>query len=399
MRKYRKMTATTSRNMYLKKSIAGSRRRAKIFGMLYLLGAVALAVAACMPLLVHELAMVGVANCWNVLKHFFVNLLAGNPLVVDEVLNTYTLDTYEGLCITINAFLYAIMLVAVMVNALKALGKLGWLFNKKGTKEYGFNRNAYAMEDMGRAFSGSFAWILITYLIIGLICGGFATLINTMMLIVIAAGVVIHLVCGFFGAKVRYYDLENGQIVEQKRVFGRFSCLLRNVFQLVAVAAIVYLLNFEALSHEIGVFLQSGEEAKMIMFVFLLQMVAVLALFVLIKHATAMTEYSIEGVYGSGMKNFRIFTFIVFLVMAAGAALCAMQSLATDEYLPLVLVAVVALVSFIIEIIMRKYPRLPEDLEEKKLCKGEGEFSFDTLSRLQQEMEQNSRPQHPTVII
>ncbi len=377
MKKYRNHTATTSRNLYLKKNIARSRRRAKLVGLLYLVGVIAMAALACLPLLTHELAPIGVTEFYKV----FLSL---------------DLSTATGITKTVNCALYAIILLVAVINALRGLGKLGWLFKKKGNKEHGFNRNAYAMEDLGRLFSASFVCLLINYVLIGVLCGGFIDIAATMMYIALAVGVVIHLLCGFIGAKVRYYDLENGQIVEQKRLVGRFACLVRNVLQIVVVLAIIYFLDFAGLGEVVATLLGDGE-SQMSVLVFGLQMLIVLSSFVLIKHAMSLTEYSMEGVYGSGMKNFRIFVFLAFIGAAGAFALCTMNKLETGN---LLYIAIVCLVSFIIELVMRKYPRLPETMEELKNMKGEGEFSFDTLARIQQEKEQVAiKTQQPTVII
>ncbi len=370
MKHYKRHNATTARTMYLKKNIARSRRRAKLVGLLYLVGVIALAALACLPLLNHELAPIGVMEFYKVF------------LALD-------LKSAEGLTKTINCALYAVMLLSAVINAIRGLCKLGWLFKKKGNKAYGFNRNVYAMEDLGTLFSASFAWILCVYVAIALLCGNFLNSINTMMYIALAVGVVIHLLCGFIGAKARYYDLENGQIVEQKRLVGRFACLVRNVLQIVVIAAIIYFLDFKFLGEKVALALgENGVNALMgdaAFLPFALQMVVVLSLFVLIKHATNTTEYSMEGIYGSGMKNFRIFVFLAFIGAAGAFALCTMNKLETGN---LLYIAIVCLVSFIIELVMRKYPRLPETMEELKNMKGEGEFSFDTLSRIQQQAEQ-----------
>ncbi len=376
MKRYARHNATTARTMYLRKNIARSRRRATLVGLLYLVGAIVMAAAACLPLLGSDYALV------PELTTFYTTLFAFN---------------FEGAANIVSfaiCALYALLLLVVVVNVFKALGKLGWLFKTKGSREYGFNRNAYAMEDMSRAFSGSFSWLVITYVLIGLLAG-LNPLSQMIMLVIVAAGAVIRLACGFFGAKVRYYDLENGQIVEQKRLVGRFACLLRNVFQFAAVVAILYLLDFAALNVEVLALLGEGESA-MIPLVFFAEVAVILCSFVLITHAAAATEYSMEGIYGSGMKNFRVFAFFAFLAAAAGTAICMMQSVEAGS---LMYVAIVAFVSFVIEIIMRKYPRLPEDVEAGRFG-GEPEFSFDTFSRLQQSQEQNyARPQQPMTYI
>ncbi len=394
MRHNKKHNATTARNLYLKKSIAGTRRRAKFAGILYLLGIIALTAVACLPLMAHENALIGVTEFYK----GFMDL---------------DLKSNAGIAKLANSVLYTILLIVVVVNLIKAFNKLGWLCKKTGTKEYGFNRNVYAMSDMGAYFSSDFACILMIYVLIGVFCGGFVDLINMMMLIAVAVGVVIHLLAGFIGAKARYYDLENGRIVEQKRLVGRFACLMRNVLQIAVIAGIVYFLDFAWLNEKLFVLFNNGDFANGIsaltgdmgtLIVFATLMVAIVCLFVLIKHATATTEYSMEGIYGSGMKNFRVFAFILFLVAAVATAMIMVMKVEGIEQNNVIFVTVIAFAAFIIEVLLRKYPRLPEDIEDAKWNKqsayDENEFTFEALARMEQTLDVNNhKDRRPTSII
>ncbi len=386
MRKYRRSHTLTKTGVYMKKRIAATRRRAKFVGTLYLLGTIIMAAIACLPLLVHQLAPVGAIATTT---PFYSTLL------------TFDLSTTESMIKFVNSALYAVLLLAVVINALKALSRIGWLMKKSGNQTYGFNRNVYAMDDLSRYFSGSVAAIINTYLLIGVLCGEFA--INTMMLIAIAVGVVLHLLCGFWGAKVAYYDYDGESIYEEKRIIGRFAPLFRNVLQIATVAVIVYFFNFASVNASIVTLLGENGINTLLgdingLLVFAAQMVIILSALVLVKHATGTSEYGMEGAYGSGMKNFRVFSFFVFL---GAAAVVAVKYVLLKEALDMnmAIVAGVNLVMFIIEIIMRKYPRHPEDRAEAKLMKAEakaakkegkeekksstieGEFTFDSISR------------------
>ncbi len=369
MKKYRKTKkpALTSSGYNLRKRIARNRRRAKLVGFVYLLGIIALAAAACLPLLVHDLAPVGVMAFWK-------ELLPAN-------MNT---GTVEGMTKVVVSGLYALMLLGIVINVFRALGRLGWLHKKTANKTFGFNRNVYGMEDMGRIYSGSFAVLLVGYFLIAMLCGNVE--VNPLMLIVLGAGAGIHLLAGFWGAKTGYFDVEEEGVVEHKRVRGRVAPFIRNVFQLAAVFGIMYFFQevnlvqplFTPLLEKNGVNNLLGKEL-LAMVAIVLQLVSVLCLFVLAKHATAITEFNFEGPRGDGMKNFRVFSFFI-CAMTAASAFLGEAAIKTN----LLIIAGIAFAAFLIELIMRKRPKLPSDKKEKK-AKDDGEITFESLPQPQDE--------------
>jgi hypothetical protein len=166
----------------------------------YLLSIIALAAAvAYFPLFdlaEQELAPIGVMEFW---KAFTPDGIAA-------------LNTLPGIVKFSNCVLYGLMLLGVVINVLRALGKLGWLFKKKASKSYGFNRNVYAMEDLGNIFSGSFGFIITVYFFIAILCGEVNP--EMMLYIVLGGGLFIHLFAGVIGGKVSYFDIEDGEIIE-----------------------------------------------------------------------------------------------------------------------------------------------------------------------------------------
>ncbi len=374
MRKYRKTTALTSRGLYLRKRIARNRSRAKFVGILYLLASIALAATVCLfPLLKHELAALEVMEFWKIFK--------------PATFNGFSLSNTDLLYnLAVNG-LYALMLLGLIINVLRSLGKLGWLFKKSANKSYGFNRNVYAMEDLGSIFSGSYAVMLVTYFLIAVICkdyGGNTYEIDEIMLLaVLGGGIFIHLFCGIVGAKTRYYDFNNGEIVEQNRVVGRFAPFFRNLLQLASVFALMYFfLEVTTINVTLPKLLEKGGAAAFVkdipaLIEFAAQVVILLCLFVLAKHATATTEYNFDGVHGSGMKNFRVFSFFIFLLAGGAAAYKYLMVKPAVIDKNLLIVAGIAFGTFVIELIMRKMPRFPVD---KKTKNYEEEFTLDDLS-------------------
>ena len=216
-----KKSPSMQKGVYLKNRIARTRSRAKFVGIIYLLATIAFAALGCLPLLVNDLAPVGVMEFWKV-------FLPEN----------FKLDTIEAILRVVNAVVYALVLLGLVVNVFKALSKLNWLFKRKASRTYGFNRNVYAMEDLGKIFSGSFALLIVGYFLMALISGGHE--INMFMLIMLGAGLFIHIVFGWIGGKASQFSSDDGEIVEQKREVGRFVPFIRNLFQIAATFFMMY---------------------------------------------------------------------------------------------------------------------------------------------------------------
>ncbi len=385
MKRNRMKNVLSQRGAYLKKGIAGTRGRAKFVGIIYLLGIIALAaVAAFMPLFdltQQTLAPIGVMTFW---QQFM-------PA------NLSNLTSTEAIVKLVNAALYGLMLIGVVINVLRGLGRLNWLFKRKASKTYGFNRNVYAMEDLGNIFSGSFAVILATYFLIALVSGQLYP--NMMMLIVVGGGAFVHLFAGFIGGKVSYFDINDGEIEEQRRTVSRFPALFRNVLQLAAVGVMLYFFLLVSNVHTvIGPLMEIGGIQNYVMgqpmaYVSIVcQVLTAIFVLPLIKHATATTEYNIDGAYGPGMKTFRVFSFLTFLSAGATAACRYLLGEITFtfsngtttfevvQYLDKasIIVAAVALVMFVVELIMRKAPGHKVEKEEKaaKKAKKENEDDF-----------------------
>ncbi len=375
MKRYRKTTsALTSRSLYLRKRITGNRRRAKFVGFWYLLGTIALAAATCLPLLTHSLAPIGVTAFWKA-------LMPAN-------FNTSTLD---DLVKTVNSAIYALVLLGVFINVIRAFKKLGWLGKKTANKTFGFNRNVYAMEDMGRIFSGSFAVVVIGHFLIAMLCRFDVKTDETsiFLLVALGVGVLIHLFAGFWGAKITYFDVENQEVLEVKRMVGRGAAVFRNILQLAAVFAIMYFLlvinvglPIIASVLEKGAFNSLMNDGIKELLAIVLPLVSILCLLVLIKHATAITEFNFDGPYGSGMKNFRVFSLLIFILTGVAAFMVTEPTAESKLQMNLFIVAGIALAMFIIELLLRKRPK--EIKAVKKAKKGayrDEEMSFERFAQ------------------
>ncbi len=349
MKKYRKVNKMTTEGLQLKKTVMRNRARAKFVGFILLLAVVGFAVAAAiLPMLKGTAVTLTIVKFWKGFQKI-------------------SFKTSESLTKLVVTVLYALMLLGLIVNVFRALGKLKKLNKKKGTKEDGFNHSAYAMHEMGKIFSGSFLIIIMTYFLIYLANKG-AQVNGLWLPIVLGAGVVVRLFTGVIGGKIRYFDFEGDELVEQKREVGRFAPFFRNVLQLVGVFAMMYFLlcangQSPILSQLITKkFVSVSTKNLGTLIVTVAQLVAVLCVFVLAKHATGIAEYSIDGARGSGMKTYRVFSFFVFLAATTAVVAKILFINKNQIDLNLTIVAAIALANFVVEIVMRKLPR---DFAEK----------------------------------
>ncbi len=297
----------THQGAEIKTRVARTRSRAQFAGFLYFVSIILLATVACLPL-------------------FDLTKQQNAPIGVFKVLDVFkadslkTLNTWTGMLSFVNALLYLVMLVVVVLNVIRASTKLCWLYKRKASKTYGFNRNVYAMSDLGKIFSGSYAMIIITYFLIAMLCG--SAYPNLLLYIAFVGGAFVHLFAGLIGAKASYFNIEEGQIKEEARLVGRFPAFFRNVLQLIVVVILMdYFQKTNVVYTVIGPLLEVGAVNNYVLnqplayIPVVMQLLGVLCMIPLIKHATATTEYNIDGAYGPGMKTFRIFCFLLCAVL------------------------------------------------------------------------------------
>ncbi len=358
MKNYRKRgNGLSSQALQLKKRIARNRTRAIFVGLLYLLGVIALTAAiALVPM--------------------FKNGEAYTAMKFYEAFTSMDLSSTAGLLNLAAAALYTVVLLVAVISVIVAFSKLGWLFKKSANNTYGFNRNVYAMTEMAKAFSSTLIVIMLNYFLIAL-CD--KTLEFEMMFaIVLAVGIVFHVLCGVWGAKTRYYDVEGGQVLEQSRLVGRFAPFFRNCVQLVSVIAMMhFLMEVNVATGIVESLLGNGTADMIFSLIFALVIVCLIPL---VKHAADITEYNMDGYEGEGMKTFRVFAFFVFL-LATGAAVYDNFVVGNELNVQLLIVAGVAFISFVLELLMRRRPRFPDEIEEKVEEEKEPEMGLNAFSQ------------------
>lgn len=337
------MKRTHSKVASLRKRIKAVQGRAKFVGIIYLLGALALLAAGVyFPILVgtciSDGAFLPVLTCYQPLVAFVGGDIKANLADQEMVLN-----------VAVSLF-YIFMVLALVFNALRSIAKLGWLFKRRASYTNGFNRNMYAMDDMGKRFSGSLAAIIIFNLLTYLVLGG-ATISNYAY-IVLGAGLAIHFFAGLIGGTVTLFTTGD-TIEEEPREYGLFTYFVRNVIQIAAVGAIIYFLVPQSvLADGIGKVL--AKEFTKDLLPAAIELVAWLCILVLIKHATAATEFNRDCMDGAGMKNFAVFSFLTALAVGGLIALPYLGIVAATELnMSYVYVAAIAFVAFLLDCIIK----------------------------------------------
>ena len=339
----------------MKHRIFKAQGKAKAIGFFYLLATLAITALACFPLLAIEGAQLGVMEFWKP----FLELSSG----------------FAGKEIVLAvAVLYALMLLILLINVIRCLCKLSWLFKKKASKLYGFNRNMYAMDDMGKIFAASFKAIVILHMLIVFIVGG-AMQFTLFGYIVLGVGVFFHFVCGIASENVSLFTTENG-ITEESRKVGNVAPFIRNLLQIAAVAGMVYFFSqisiiraaIDALLAENG--LQTALSDYFEYLVYPGVQVLMLACMIgMIAYAFGVKEFDMQGAKASG-RGWYLFHCIMQLILTAGWY--GFLYFAAGDALPMqwLYIAGIALVMIVWEICTLRFPRIkvvnPDEVDADK---------------------------------
>ena len=229
-----------------KRRIRQVQNRAKLAGVIYTLGtAMLLLCAAC---------VLGVdGSCLHTNKSggivlpvlaFYLPLL---KLINDSAswCTQLTLD-----CVI--SVLYALILLIIAVALLRCLSKLNWLFKRRASYINGFNRNAYAMDTMGKCYSVSLTVSIVFGLFIVLLSGETAKL-NVYAYMVLGFGVAVHILGGILSGGVTLFTMGK-HVQEVVRPNGLFIHFIRNVCQMAAIALIANTLMKKSLLHSAVVY-------------------------------------------------------------------------------------------------------------------------------------------------
>lgn len=326
----------------LKKRVKKVHSKAKFVGSLYTLGAIAMLVLVCLPLIKLNGIDLWIVNFWN------------------PILDAFNADKRNLLALIIAVF-YALAVFVCLINLFKCFGKFGWLTKRSLRYVNGSQRNKNAMEKIGKYFSSSFAAVLILFLEIYLVLPAANTVTFTMYAYVfLAVGLAIHLLAGLISGTVSNFNTQNvgGHVEEEKREVGMFVYFFRNIIQIAAVVGIVwYFVKENAIATIVANGLAgknpfTGDLVKDVL-PLALQLALVLCLIVMIKHATAPTEFNLHGIYGKGMKKFRVFAFFTTLVSGGIFAIDFFVKKVNPISYTYAIIAGIAFVAFLIDCIFK----------------------------------------------
>ncbi len=306
------MKRIQSRAGTLKHRVGAVHSRAKFVGMIYLFATLALlAAAVILPLMSgtvlyasNTMPVVVFANEFKAVLDLGIGNIFQTPMAI---------------IVLLQLILYAIMLLVMLINVLRCLAKLNWLFKKKASYVNGFNRNMYAMDALGKRFSSSFS-ALVTYNVLFMVLtarGDGLALPKITMLGYITLGValLIRFGIGALEGSVPLFTT-GGKIVEKKRDHRVITYFIRNLVQVAALAGMLYFLasasNFVViLENMLTEIILGGNKLYLIhvdTFPMYVELIAIIFLMVMIKHATASTEYNRACNHTSGRHNFAIFS-------------------------------------------------------------------------------------------
>ncbi|MBE5745605.1 MAG: hypothetical protein E7355_05695 [Clostridiales bacterium] len=333
--------------LHIKHCIKKMQERAKWVGVLYLIGIIALISSVYFqPIAIRGFAL-NIFHFWEPFSAFGSD---GDLLGV-------LVDNAIPLTI---ATLYSIMLLVMLINLISALCHFGWLFKRKASKLYGFNRNMYAMDDIEKAFSSTFRAVVSIHFLIAVLAVEFRFnwLYGT---IILGAGLFFHFLCGLLAGNTSLFTVDN-EIIEEKREVGTFSVFVRNCLQIIATAGIMFffLRSNGAITACIEKLLDGkGSEllAEPLSLVLPILSFLVLAYIMsMIRYALGTTEFEPSGREMRGRKSFLWLSLCTFIVMLGAAIFVAVYYKEPVNW-DLMAIAGIAFVAFIIEICLRKFPK------------------------------------------
>ena len=355
---------------------AKARRKAIFAGVLYLIGTVGLAVAAFLPLTVGVevggYGAFGVANFWRPIYDVCVNF---SDFIAAPA--NYVLPLTASL-------LYTLMLLFTVINALRSIARWDHLC-MKGSKRIGFNQNKLAVDAMGKIFSCSFALVAVhTALIMAMFPAEGATL-SLIGIIVGGVALLIHFVATPVAASISRFTVRE-TLAEMPRKYGMFSPILRNFFQIAAVVGVsFFLMNHQRATASIltvwdtamGVFTGGNlVDGLFALLTLAFRLVGVICILVIFCHAVNPTEYYTCGNKAKGRKVVRFYSFNLFLVLFFSVLAPIIHAWIVGGFpanlgelllqnLPVVYAMAIALGLFIIECIMKNYPKVKKEYREK----------------------------------
>ncbi len=342
----------------LKKRVGRIHRRAKFVGLIYLLATFALAAAVLLLPLMKDTIIY--QNGTLTVVYFYGNM---QELPIDTILEP------RNIIYLLQLALYFVLVLVLVINALRALSKLGLLYKRRASYVNGFNRNMYAMDAIGRRFSSSLAsFIIFNMLFMILMPRTNSANIPAPTLwgyLTLGAALILRFAFGVVEGNVTLFT--NGKkIVEMRRDHRVVSYLVRNIIQVGIVGGIIYFLAsasvFSAGLHTLlSELITAKNFAYLInvdMFPTYVELLGLICIMVMIKHATASTEYSRECNQKKGRHNFTYFALYTTLLFTALAIFPYMgigvaDGVKADMDMSVLWIAIISCIGFLFDLVFR----------------------------------------------
>lgn len=331
-------------------NIAASRYRIKKMykkslwtSRLYVLGALVLAVMAFFPAVnIYYSSDVGISivNFYKAVVDIFKSKLDVANLIV--------------------MVLYLAMLVVTVICLFKCMASSSHIARRNPENITTCNKNAVLMEEAAAAFSVSFFVYVLANLIIFVISYSQKSTASLTIWAFIALGVasLVHIFAGMRTGTISIF-IVNSTIEEKQRPDKIGLFVMRNVMQLIVTAAFlyffvpattVYIHLGKLFAGETSAFTNIGGDFMGFIAV-ILQVVTIVFVCILIKHATGMTEFSLTGMDTHGIYNFRIFAIIV---AALSAGLFVVDKMGDEMIMSYLFAAVVAAIGAVLDFIFHE---------------------------------------------
>ncbi len=350
--------------LHVKHCIKKMQNKAKRIGVLYFFAMFALIALACFQPFAFVGGEIGILQFadgeLNVLAFWepFTSLTEGDFLTTLKA----------NLLSVIIATLYAILLIVMLVNFIRACCRLGWLFKRRASKLYGFNRNMYAMDDLEKLYSSTLKAIACVFLLVAAL----AVKVELNLLFVgaiLGVGLFFHFACGLSAGNVSLFTVD-GEIIEEKRGVGRFSVFVRNLIQVAATVGFVYFLvrSSGALAGFI-LAVSAGDIGSQDMIWLIIRVALAVFALVMICYSLGTTEFDARGKDKGGRGSF-FWVLLLAVIVTLGAAVfyAIKDKIGLDK--DLMIMCGIALTAFVLEICLRKFPKArggnPDDVDAKK---------------------------------
>lgn len=352
--------ATYSPNIAMvRKKVRKVHKKARLVGILYLLGTLAAIVLSFLPCLKIQFASDESTLFIGNFFRPFLWIFGGN---------------FTGVLVFL---LYFILIISNLVYLFRIFAGFRRVMKKNDKNVNACNRNVSAMEEMGVTFSRTVFTIVLLYMLMFVVTPSSGSLLfdrnksslELFGILLVAVAVLIHFVAGAIGATCSIF-MVGVSIEEKTRPDGVFVYIIRSFIKIVAAFALaamvlpvctiheaipnIFEFNFDAL-------MPDGDIMPLLGLV--LQILAVVFISLCMKHALSALEFNLVGMDAYGMRRYAVFALISGIICIGAFIVDKNWKAEPPTMIYNYLVAgVVAIVVFVLDFIVK--PRVEAEEEE-----------------------------------